>query len=69
MKGKAKRFAWNGAVLAQNTLTDGAQDVTRLYPDGKRFLKPERNLSMAHAPRAGKEVFCWDWNIHGGCAR
>ena len=24
---------------------------------------------MAHAPRAGKDVFCWGWNSHGGFAR
>ena len=36
-----------------NTVTAGAQDVTRLYPAGKRLLKPERNLSLAHAPRDG----------------
>ena len=24
---------------------------------------------MAHAPRSGKDVFCWDWNVRVGCAR
>ena len=38
-----------------NTLTAGAQDAARLYPAGKRLLKPERNISMANASRAGKE--------------
>ena len=44
------------AAITQNTVTAGDQDVTRLYPAGKRLLKPERKLSMAHAPRPGKEV-------------
>ena len=57
------------AALTQNTVTAGAQDVTRLYLAGKRLLKPERNLPMAHAPRAGKGVCCWDLDSHGGCAR
>ena len=56
-------------VGGSKTETAGAQDVARLYPDGKRLLKPGRNPSMAHAPRAGKEVFCRDWNIRGGCGR
>ena len=52
-----------------NTVTAGAEDATWLCHAGKRLLKPERNLSMAHAPCAGKEVFCWDWNSQGGCIR
>ena len=71
VKGKAKTKGRlrKGAGLAQNAVTDGSHDVTRLYPAGKRLLKPERNLSMAHAPRDGKEFFRWDWNSHGGCDR
>ena len=70
VKGNAKMIRLGmGAGLAQNTLKAGPQDATRLYPSGKRQLKPGRNLSMAHAPRAGKEVFCWDWNSRGGCPR
>ena len=42
-----------------NTATAGAQEVTRLYTAWKRLLNPERNLSTAHAPRLGKEVFFW----------
>ena len=38
------------------TLTSGAQAVTGLYPAGKRLLKPERNLHMAHEPPGGKVV-------------
>ena len=48
-KGKKVRLE-KGAVLAQNTVTAGAQDMTRLYPAGKRLLKPESNLYMAHEP-------------------
>ena len=66
IKGKPKLKT---KLRKSNAVTAGAQDVTRLYPAGKRLLKPERNLSTAHAPRDGKEVFCWDWNSHGGCVR
>ena len=71
VKGGAKRHPTLGkkAWLAQNTVTAGAQDVASMYHAGNRLLKPERNLSMAHAPRVGKDVFCWDWNSHGGCSR
>ena len=66
IKGKPKQKT---NLRRSNTVAAGAQVVTRLYPAGKRLLKPERNLSMAHAPRSGKEVFFWGWNSHGGCVR
>ena len=40
--------------------------MTRLYPEGTRLANPERNLAMARAPRAGKEILLWGRNIHGG---
>ena len=24
---------------------------------------------MGGAPRVGKEIFCWDWDTHGGCGK
>ena len=51
-KGKQKQ-KWRES----NTVTSGAQDVTRLCPAGKWLLKPERNLSTARAPRVGREDF------------
>ena len=71
MKGRAEKptRARKNAALNQNTVTAGAHDVTRLYPAGKRLLKPGRNFPTAHAPRVGKEVFCWDWNSQGGFPR
>ena len=67
--GKGKKGRGKGGKPKANTLTAGGTVVARLYPAGKRLLKPERNLAMAHAPRCGKGVFCWDWNAHSGCGR
>ena len=68
-KVKGRKCRGKGGKPNANTLTSGGTEVTRLYPAGKRLLKPERNLAMAHAPRCGKYVFFWDWNAHGGGAR
>ena len=46
----------------------GAQDVARLFPAGKRLLKPEWTY-LWFAPRVVKGVFFWGWNSHGGCVR
>lgn len=59
-KGKGKRDkGGKGLKLVGAAVTAGLLDAPRLYPAGKRLLKPERNLAMAHAPRSGKDVFCW----------
>ena len=65
---KTRRQKGKGEKEVANTTT-GAQEGGMLYHAGKRLLKPERNLAMAHAPRSGKETFCWDWNVHGWCGK
>lgn len=68
-KGKGKKCRGKGGKANADTLTAGGTEVARLYPAGKRLLKHERNLAMAHAPRCGKDVFCWGWNAQSGCGR
>ena len=52
------------------TVTSGGQaHVERLYQGWKRLPNPERNLSIAHAPRDGKDVLRWDRNSRGRCKR
>lgn len=64
-----KKKKGEGGKGSSNTTTAGAQEVGRLYASGKRLPKPERNLAMAHAPRSGKDVFCWNRHRHGGCSK
>ena len=73
VKPKGKGRKGKGGKTPVSTTITGADDVkplgqVRLYPAGKRLLKPERNLAMAHAPRSGEDAFCWDWYAHSGCS-
>ena len=54
VKPKGKGRKGKGGKNPKSTTTAGVPEVVRLYPTGKRLLKPERNLAMAHAPRMGK---------------
>ena len=50
-KGKAKKKPRKQV----STVNSGdSTTVTRLYPSGGSFLKPERNLAKDHASRTGK---------------
>ena len=63
-KGKA-----SGKGKRGNTLTAGTQEMPMIYASGKRLMKPEGDLDMAHAPREGKEMFRRVWDSHGGCSK
>ena len=64
-KGNGKRGKGRGGRAEGITFMAGVLDAPRLYPSGKRLLKPERSLAMAHARRVGQDVFFGGWNLRG----